>query len=163
MTKEIPLTQGQVALVDDDRFEELNQYGWFAHYYRNTKSFYAQRHLPTLLGKRKIILMHRVIMNAPEGMLVDHKDRNTLNNQVHNLRICTNSQNASNSGKQSDNTSGYKGVTKPKWGGWRAAIKVNGKTIYLKKWKTKEEAARAYDEAAKKYHGEFASLNFPDG
>jgi hypothetical protein len=90
-----------------------------------------------------------------------HKDGNGLNCQDGNLRVCTSSQNGMNRGKQSDNTSGYKGVTWDKSKGkWQASIKVNQKTIFLGRFNNVIEAAKAYDEGAKKYHGAFARLNF---
>lgn len=163
MTKEIRLTQGQVALVDDEWFDELSRYKWQANYDPKTKSFYATRMPSRLLGKRKTIWMHRVIINAGQGDEVDHKDGNSLNNRIENLRICTHKQNARNVGIRPSNISGYKGVVPSRnKNGWVAEIKVDGKQIYLKTWKTPEQAAVAYDEAAKKYFGEFARLNFPE-
>jgi hypothetical protein len=161
MTKIITLTQGQVAKVSDEWYEELSKYKWLAHYAPGTNSFYAERQSSRLLGKQKLIKMHRVIMNAPEEMAVDHIDHDTLNNQVENLRLCTTAQNMCNQGKQKNNTSGFKGVTKRK-NRWEAGIRLGslGKT-YIGRYSTPEEAAHAYDEAAKKYHGEFAELNFP--
>jgi hypothetical protein len=158
MTKEIQLTQGQVALVDDEWFDELNQYMWCATYNEYTKSFYAVRSSSILLGKRKTIRMHRFIMNAPKGMEVDHRDRNTLNNQVSNLRICTRMQNSHNREKDIDNSSGYKGVRLHR-DKWQARIGINNTEICLGNFSTKEEAALAYNDAAIKYFGEFANLN----
>jgi len=152
--KKIQLTQGRVALVDDEDYEWLSQWKWF---YDNG---YALRNnwKPT----HTIIYMHREIMNTPKSKRTDHKDTNGLNNQKSNLRICTQSENLMYRGKQKNNTSGYKGVTfdnaKQKW---MAQIKVNRKKIYLGRYKKAIDAAHAYDDAAQKYHGEFARLNFP--
>lgn len=159
MSKKINLTQNQISIVDDEWFDEINQYKWYAVWNPPTKSFYAARNIQTKEGQKRI-LMHRVILNTPPEKFCDHKNHNTLDNQEHNLRNSTRSQNAMNKGKQSNNTSGYKGVF---FNGhkWYARIGAGEKYIYLKTWNTPEEAARAYDEAAKMYHGEFAFLNFP--
>ena len=160
--KTIPLTQGQVAKVSDEWYEKLNKDKWHAWYSPGKKSYYAVRNSPTLFGKRKMIWMHKVVASTPEGMETDHKDGDTLNDQSDNLRNCTHSQNMQNQGKHSNNTSGFKGVCWHKRNKiWRVKIKVNCKEIHLGDYPTPEEAARAYDEAAKKYHGEFARLNFP--
>jgi hypothetical protein len=159
--KQIELTQGQVAIVDDWWYDELNQYKWFAARWRGAKSFYAVRNSKSFLGKKTIVLMHAVIAGTPKGMKTDHQNRNTLDNREENLRVCTNSQNHMNSGKHADNTSGYKGVYKFRRG-WRALIGINGKLKYLGAYSTTEEAARAYDEAAKRLHGKFAILNFEE-
>jgi len=155
--KLIPLTQGQVAKVSDEWYEELNKYKWQAQYCPHTKSYYAVR-TSTLLGKQKMTMMHRVIAGTPDGMETDHKDGDTLNNLPDNLRTCTHSQNRCNRGKTVANTSGYKGVF-ASLKKWQAKIKVDGKLLYLGTYLTPEEAARVYDEAAKKHHGEFAKLN----
>jgi len=105
--------------------------------------------------------MHRVILDAPMNMLVDHINGNGLDNRRENLRICTNTENLRNRGKDRDNTSGYKGVVIKKGEKkFRAQIRVNQKTIHLGSFSTPEEAARAYDDAAREYFGEFAWTNF---
>jgi len=158
--KEIPLTQGYVALVDVDDYDFLMQWKWCAMV---TKSgnVYAARRSPMVNGKQKKTLMHRVVMNAPPDKFVDHRDGNTLNNCRSNLRLCTNAENLRNQGKNKNNTSGFCGVYR-NGKGFQAQIRLNGKLLHMGTYSTPEEAARAYDIGAIKYHGEFARLNFPE-
>lgn len=152
--KEIPLTQGLVALVDDDDYEWLMRRRWHANRNRPTAKFYAQ----SVINKKNTI-MHRLILGARKGEQVDHINGDGLDNRRTNLRICNGSQNQHNRKLQINNKSGYKGVyfNKRKW---TARIVVNNKKIYLGRFTDPTEAARAYDEAAKKLHGEFARTNF---
>ena len=157
MSKEIPLTQNQVAIVDDDVFESINQYHWYATF--KSKTWYAARSLPRRDGKKNVYL-HRIIMQAGSEETVDHIDGNGLNCQRVNLRICTHEQNLHNAGPNRDNTSGYKGVVWLKNAHkWLAQIRGAGGHHYLGRYATAEEAAEAYNRAALKYHGEFARLN----
>ena len=112
------------------------------------------------------VMEHRLVMEKHLGRylqpneFIDHKDRVVSNNQLENLRLCTLSQNQWNRLKQKNNTSGYKGVSWHKQGKkWRAIIQIYYKYINLGLFPTKEEAASAYNEAAKKYHGEFANVS----
>lgn len=151
--KEIPLTQGEVAVVDDDDFQWLSQFKW--HVERQGRMSYASR-CPKY-GKSPIY-MHREILGAiPDDLVTDHKDCNGLNNRRSNLRLATRAQNVRNKRKLSNNTSGFKGVS---WRGrdkrWRATIMVNYKHIELGLFKTKEDAAKAYRDAASRLHLEFA-------
>jgi hypothetical protein len=150
--KKIKLTRGRCALVDDQDFEYLNQWKWF---YGNHG--YAQRRL----GKRgRMLGMHRVIMGEPKGFLVDHIDGDGLNNCRSNLRVATHAQNLCNRGKNSNNTSGFKGVNWHKNAKkWAAAIMVNRRSHHLGLFSDVQEAAKAYDIAALELHGEFARLN----
>lgn len=156
MTKIIALTQGKVTQVDDGDFDYLNQLVWHACKHRNT--WYALHST----SQKATIRMHRMIMNAPKGVQVDHKNGNGLDNRKKNLRFATHAGNMQNSRKPKNNTSGFKGVYYNKSRKvFQAYIMVNRKHIYLGAFSIPEEAARAYDKAAKKHHGLFARLNFP--
>lgn len=156
--KEIPLTQGKVAIVDDDMYDYLSQWKWYAR--KDGKNWYAQRN-DGIKPFRKLVLMHREITNAPNGMDVDHWNRNGLDNRRENLRVCTRTENSRNAGLRITNKSGYKGVCWNKQHRvYDAHIRVDGKFLYLGSFSDSREAARAYDAAAKKHYGEFAWLNF---
>ena len=158
MAKEIQLTQGKVAIVDDEDFEFLNQFKW--HALKLAGKFYVGRKLTVSKGKRNQIFIHRLIMKPDKGMVIDHLDGNPLNNQKKNLRICTHSENIRNCKISIKNTSGYKGVSFVKKNNtYKSAIKFNKRTIYLGYYIDPIDAARAYNDAAIKYHGKFANLN----
>ena len=142
----IKLTQGKEALVDDEDYEFLNQWNWTVSTWGYSIS---QKHgEPTKW-------MHKLLC---KGKFVDHIDGNKLNNQKSNLRSCTKSQNNYNRGPTKANTSGYKGVFS-KDGRWQAKIRAEGKQYVLGTFRTREEAAAAYDQAARELHGEFAYQN----
>jgi hypothetical protein len=156
---EIPLTQNQVALIDDEDFELVSQYKWYAGWDSHTKSYYACTKIKKETGGHTLLQMHRLIMNAKKGEQVDHINHNTIDNRKANLRSCTHSENQHNQGKYSNNTSGYKGVHPHKSSGkWQAQIKLNGKTIHLGTFLTKEEAYKAYCKASLELHGEFSKV-----
>ena len=158
----IELTQGKAALIDDEDFERVSKYKWTLSDV-SRKKFYARRS-DWNKGNQKTILMHRFIMNAPEGFEVDHIDGDGLNNQKHNLRLATSAENRWNSQKQLNNKTGFWGVgfdRRKKDRCFYARIKVNNKCIFLGHYRSATEAAMIYDAAAKKFHGEFARLNFP--
>lgn len=156
--KEIELTNGKIALVDDEDFKEISRITW---YYR--REGYAVGNLPSPeKGVYPKVLMHRYIMDAKKGEQVDHINGNKLDNRRENLRIANASTNKANCGLRSNNKSGYKGVYKASGKRnkqWTASIKVNYEKISLGYFFTPEEAALAYNEAAVKHFGEFAKLN----
>lgn len=155
--KTIPLTQGKVAFVDDEDFERVNQFKWYA--FKSRRTWYAQRGI-IKNGKCKMVRLHSFLLPGPSR--ADHKDGNGLNNQQDNLRPATRKQNAANQKKQKGCTSKYKGVH---WYKrikcWAAGIQVNKKHICLGYFDDEKEAALAYDAAATKYFEGYARLNFP--
>lgn len=141
--KEIKLTQGLKAQVDDEDFERLNQYKWYAHKSRNV--YYARRMSPTINGKRHIINMHHEILGKPPvGLVSDHIDGDGLKNLRSNLRIVTNRQNCQNR-KHTTKTSRYPGVC---WGKqnkkWHAQIYINGNFKKLGYFSSETKAFEAY-------------------
>jgi len=151
--KEIKLSQGQIAQVDDEDYEFLNQWGW--HAFHDGRNSYARR-VNNIKHVTYRYFMHRVLLSPPNNLQIDHIDHNGLNNQKYNLRFCTYAQNGMN--KRCSGKSGYLGVFISS-GYITSAIKVNGKQIYLGSYKTIEDAALAYNKAASKFHGEYANLN----
>ena len=148
---EIPLTQGKVALVDDEDFERVNAFKWCADWSYSTKSFYARRK-----EKKKTIFMERLIMQTPNNMTCDHINHDTLDNRKNNLRNCTRAENARNRRLFSNNRLRVKGI-RQLGKSYQARVKIAGKDVFCKTFPTLEEAVAAYAEAIKKYHGEFAN------
>jgi len=158
--REIPLSKGQVALVDVEDYERLLPYTWYAMLVKKTGKHYAARRGGYGRKGTTSILMHREIMGcvAGDGVEVDHVDTHlSLDNRKHNLRKCTHAQNCRNTQLRKDNTSGFKGVY-PSGRKWYALIKMNGNQTYLGARDTKEEAYQLYCEAAKERFGEFANF-----
>jgi len=149
----IPLSQGAHAIVDTKNIRQLNVQRWNLTAQKGLQ--YARRYVG-----RKTIYMHREIMNAPEGMQIDHINGNGLDNRVANLRLCTATQNQQNARKRKKTTSCFKGVS---WNNnrWRARICVNRKQIHIGRYKIEFEAAQAYDKKAIELFSDFANLNFP--
>jgi hypothetical protein len=158
--RKIKLTQGKFAIVDPEDYENLNQFKWCAA--KDYDTFYAIRYAVKPNNKKTTVKMHRQIMNVHKNDIVDHWNHEGLDNRKKNLRIVTASQNNANSKRgMNRGKSKYKGVCRDvKAGKWRAGISYEGKHIHLGMFDDEIEAAKAYDEAAKKYHGEFAVLNF---
>lgn len=156
---EIQTFNGHSVLVDDSDYEYLSQWNW-----SKAKGGYVIRcqYIGYFNGKRKnkVIYMHRVVNQTPEGMETDHINGDKLDNRKANLRSASRSNNAINKPKQANNTSGYKGVYWNKQSKkWLAAIKVNNKQIHIGLFPAIEDAATAYNLAALKYFGEFAVFN----
>lgn len=156
--KTIKLTKGVCAFVDDDDYQKLLPYNWYA--VKSRKRFYAFCKIK-VDGEWRTVCMHRVIMDAPPELEVDHLDNNGLNNQKSNLRLATRMENSRNVSKRSNNTTGYKGVYLDKnMNKFRSRIVVNKKEVFLGYFDVAEDAARAYDAAARQYFGDFARTNF---
>lgn len=154
--KQISLTRGLFALVNDSDFEWLNQWKWCAFVGRGGK-YYAVRSTPR--PNRKTIYMHVFIADTSGGKKTDHKNGDTLDNRRRNLRACENKQNLWNSGRRKDNTSGFKGVSwNSKAEAWEARIRVHPMRLHLGFFPMPDLAAKAYQIAARKYHGEFARV-----
>lgn len=161
-TIEIPLTRGYVALIDSEDYARVSSKKWYAATLRDERYVYAF----SGGGKAELFNMHRFVCGLGKGdkSQVDHINHNTLDNRRANLRLCSHGENQRHSRRQSNNRSGYKGVYwKPDHNRWLVEIRAEGKAIHIGYFTDKIAAAIAYDEAAKKYHGEFAFLNFPTG
>jgi len=158
--REIPLTQGKVALVDAEDYEQLNKHKWHAQC-NNNGNWYANRTVWTKDKSQITVRMHREILNVPKGMQVDHINHDGLDNCRQNLRLCTRSQNAANQRNyRKRKTSCFKGIywsTKAKK--WHVSICCQERRLYLGMYKNETNAALAYNKAATKLFGKFACLN----
>lgn len=158
--KLIPLTRGLSAVVDDDAYEALSKHKWHAvpAGRKGVTGFYAVRGVPN--GTPSTVYMHRQVAGAEQGQMVDHIDRDGLNNQSANLRFCTHTLNLGNTRRE--NVSGFRGVywhrAKRRW---YAQLQFEGKRYCTKRFKDPVDAAKAYDALAQQYFGAFATLNFP--
>jgi len=156
--KTISLTQGKFALVDDEDFERVSRYKWQFGSYGYAVANIWNKNTKTHSHTR----LHRFILNAERGTQIDHKDLNKLNNTKSNLRFCNTSQNMLNAGVYRTNTTGYKGVylcKRKKKISWYVQIRYQGKQVFLGIFTDIKKAAQVYNQAALKYHGEFARLN----
>jgi len=155
MAKIIKLTQGCYAHVDDDVFEWARNHKWFAHIEGHI--FYCERK-----QNRRVVRIHREIMETKPGERVDHRDGNGLNNLRSNLRNCTPAENGRNRKVNKNNSSGLRGVSWSKpHRKYHAHIRHNYELLSLEYFTDRPEAGIARDRAAIRLHGEFASLNFP--
>lgn len=158
--KKIPLTQGKFALVDDDNYERLNRRKWCAE--KNCNVWYATRN-EYAKGKKKKFLMHREVLHLKhgDGQLTDHINGNGLDNRRSNLRICDYPGN-NRSCHHIPGASRYRGVCPRGNNRWRVQIRHSGGKHHLGTFSSEAKAAKIYDEAARKYHGNFATLNFTE-
>jgi hypothetical protein len=158
--RKIYLGEGEFTILDPQDYYRYGNLKWFVQ--GNGTNLYALRTIKTEPNKTKFLSLHREIMNAPPGLLVDHRNTDSLDNRRENLRLATNSQNQCNRRKTRSHTSSrYIGVSFNKHRQkWIAYIRHKGIRIWLGAFDNEIDAARAYDAAAKKYFGEFARLNF---
>ncbi len=158
--KEIPLSKGKVALVDDEDYERVTAIKWAAS--QTGKKWYGRGHIPGSGKNGKCFSLHRFVSGASSGEEVDHINGDGLDNRRSNLRICTSQQNKRNMAKQSGKSSKFKGVSYNKsHRRFEAYITVSYKRVRLGMHACEEAAARAYDAAALAAFGEFAKTNFP--
>jgi hypothetical protein len=160
--RRIYLGEGEWTILDQKDYYRLGDLKWGVEGKRD--KFYAVCNIKIEPGRTKAIRLHREIMKPSAGVLVDHRNGDSLDNRRANLRLATHFQNSCNARKSKSNfTSQYKGVQfRKKKNRWISVIYYHKKVIWLGTFKSEIEAAKAYDAAAKKYHGEFARLNFPE-
>jgi hypothetical protein len=153
----VELTQGKVAVIDTADISLIREYKWSAHHnFRRAHVWYAITQV-----RCQTVSMHRLILNAPSDLKVDHKDGDGLNNRRSNIRLVTDAQNCFNRTLRRDNQSGFKGVSfHARTGKWNTRIQRNGRQQSLGLFDSPEDAARAYDSAALELFGEFARPNF---
>lgn len=158
----VPLTNSdKFAIIDCDDYEKIKPFSWCM--VRGTTfsrlTFYAGTNLPRIEGGYKFTKMHRILMDAPDHLVVDHINGDGLDNRRENLRLCTSRENARNRHVVVGKTSKFKGVMKTRWNSFEAYIKNGIKRIRLGNYKTEQEAAVAYNKAAIRIFGAFARLN----
>lgn len=158
--KEIKLTRGLIAIIDEEDYAAISNLKWFACP-SQTGAFYAVR--SSHIGRKNFrVSMHSVINGTPFGMCTDHINGNTLDNRRANLRTCTKAENNRNRGACKGKHLGLKGTYfHKKRRKWHASIQVNGVSRHIGVFVNPYDAARAYDKAASELHGHFAKLNFP--
>ena len=161
--KEIPLTRGYAAIVDDEDYERFSRFKWKADV-RKSGAVYAKRFEEKMVNGvrfRRSFYLHREIMgSAGRHSLVDHTDQNTLDCRKKNLRTCSHAENLRNRPKRKNTASKLKGVRKTPSGRFVSKITFQYRDIHIGTFDTEADAAIAYDSKAKELHGEFANLNF---
>jgi hypothetical protein len=159
--KQLRLQNGSVALVDDEDYEELSKFKWYAD--QRSRSCYIRRleRNNTPEGPRqRCVYLHRQIMQPPPGMDVDHINSDATDNRRENLRICTRSQNNQNARRRVDSNQSYKGVWITQNGKYASRIYDGGKKVHIGVYDNEVSAAEAYDRKAKELFGAYAKLNF---
>lgn len=142
------------VLVDDEDYELLSQYKWWAYGSKRPYAATCNRN-----GKQKWTTMHRLLMQPPKELEVDHINGNSFDNRRANLRLCTRSQNLQNRRVMSNNQTGFKGVSYDRVNHkYKATIQNDGKQVWLGRFRTAEIAHKVYCEAAIRYYGEFANF-----
>ena len=161
--REILVTGGEITLVDDEDYPMLSKYGWFKQRSRcGDGKIYVGTSVKLGPKNWKSVTMHRMILGVEPRVPVDHIDGDPFNNQRSNLRVVTHGLNRANSLKKKGRWR-YKGAyLKTKESKWEGQIRVNKNLISLGLFPDEESAARAYDDAARKYFGEHARVNFPN-
>ena len=156
--KTIQLTQGLSVQVDSPDYDALSKFKWCAVRLGRRKQPYAARGV-----NKRLVLMHRVLMNPKQGQRVDHRNGDTLDNRRENLRACSHQENSFNkkrTTKQGGRPTGLRGIC---WHNrlkkWQASICLNGRKVHLGYFASDCEAGRAYDRACRKMFGDFASPN----
>ena len=141
------------VLIDANDFQRISKHRWCLSTKRHGGRAYVVR---CSYPENKIVMLHREILGAKSGRLVDHINLNSLDNRKSNLRFCTASQNCQNKGRQANNTSGFKGVWKHRPGKWRAIVKANYRKYDLGLFDSPLAAFEARRNILEKVHGEFA-------
>ncbi len=159
---EVPLTKGYVALIDDEDAERVLAFKWQA-IGRREKVYAARSDFTKGAGTKRMVYLHRFILDAPSGTEVDHRNGYRLDCRRANMRLATHTQNNINKPVRKDSQTGFKGVGLQAYSNGKrftATIKANGAKKYLGSFGSAVDAAKAYDAAAREFHGEFARLNF---
>lgn len=153
--KEIPLTRGYVALVDDEDYERVSRLKWHVKQQGNNDTVYAAHTDPKTY---KTIRLHRFVLDAQDHEVIDHRSGDGLDCTRSNLRRCTSAQNQQNRRKSKNSTASVMGISRS-GNRWKAEIRANHKRIYLGSFDTQEAAGEAYRKASIEHHGEFSSFN----
>jgi hypothetical protein len=155
---------GYIFQIDQEDYDKIRNYPWYGYKstYRlkNGEKKQCTKYIVAHISANERVNLHKLIMNTPVEIRIDHKNGDGLDNRKSNLRICTQSQNQMNKLKNCNNKSGYKGVSWDKTRNkWRSFIMLAGKNKCLGRFNSPEQAALAYNRAATKHFGEFAKLN----